>query len=115
MRHRSATGGHWQTFVEGALGLATIPGRAPAPTRAPCARAILGGEETPLAYDTASPPVPDRGFAETLLHDWRRDQLRRLGVPSHLADVYAGAVDWHELELLVAQGCDPVVAVDILR
>jgi hypothetical protein len=50
-----------------------------------------------------------------LVREWRAEQLRRLGVSRLLADAFADFVDWHELAKLVALGCPPEVALDIVR
>lgn len=57
-------------------------------------------------------PEPDRVLA------WRTEQLCRL-VPSlcsspELAEAIALELDWHELQRLVDDGCDPRVALRIL-
>jgi hypothetical protein len=52
---------------------------------------------------------------ELLVREWRVEQLRRLGVSRRLADRFADFVDWHDLAKLVAVGCPPEVALDIIR
>jgi hypothetical protein len=43
---------------------------------------------------------------ELLVHDWRVKQLKRLGIPGHLAEGAAAShVDWHEIARLVQRGC----------
>ena len=49
-----------------------------------------------------------------LVHAWRAEQLRRLGVPQALAEAFADRVDWHALAELVARGCMPDLALEIL-
>jgi hypothetical protein len=40
------------------------------------------------------------------VHDWRVKQLKRLGIPGHLAEGAAVShVDWHEIARLVQCGC----------
>ena len=51
---------------------------------------------------------------EILVHDWRADQLQRLGLSRLMAEGFAGRVDWHDLAALVARGCSPELALDIL-
>jgi hypothetical protein len=50
-----------------------------------------------------------------LVHDWRVEQLRRVGVPRALAENFAGQVDWREIAELVRRGCPPELAVEIVR
>jgi hypothetical protein len=67
----------------------------------------------PLSGLDFEPGKPDE---DTLLvREWRAEQLRRLGVSRLLADAFADFVDWHELAKLVALGCPPEVALDIVR
>jgi hypothetical protein len=51
---------------------------------------------------------------EILVHEWRAEQLHRLGLSRLLADGFAGRVDWHDLAALVARGCSPELALAIL-
>jgi hypothetical protein len=57
----------------------------------------------------------DANDEEILVHEWRAEQLRRLGVPRTLAEAFAGEVDWHEVATLVARGCRPDLAIEIVR
>ena len=50
------------------------------------------------------------GFEDRLVHEWRRERLRSLGVPELLADSFADFVDWHVIADLVGRGCPPYVA-----
>jgi hypothetical protein len=53
---------------------------------------------------------------ETLLvHAWRTEQLRGLGLPRILAETFADLVDWHAIAALVERGCPPVLALEIVR
>ena len=52
---------------------------------------------------------------ELLVHEWRAEQLRRLGVRRTFAEAFAGIVDWHEIADLVARGCSPELALEIVR
>jgi hypothetical protein len=63
-------------------------------------------------------PAEDLGgdTRETLvLRNWRAEQLRRLGVPSILAETFADAVDWHALSALIERGCPLGLALEIVR
>jgi hypothetical protein len=63
-------------------------------------------------------PAEDLGgdMGETLvLRQWRAEQLRRLGVPSILAETFADAVDWHALSALIERGCPLGLAFEIIR
>lgn len=47
----------------------------------------------------------DGDVRETVLvREWRAGQLRRLGMPSSLAEMFADDVDWHALSALVEIG-----------
>jgi hypothetical protein len=52
---------------------------------------------------------------EALVHEWRAEQLARLGLPSLIANAFAGFVDWHEVAHLVQHGCTPELALEIVR
>jgi hypothetical protein len=52
---------------------------------------------------------------ERLVRAWRTEQLRRLGLPRMLAEVFADFVDWHALAKLVDSGCSPELALEIVR
>jgi hypothetical protein len=51
---------------------------------------------------------------EILVHEWRAEQLQRLGLSRLLAEGFARRVDWHDLAGLVARGCSPELALAIL-
>jgi hypothetical protein len=59
--------------------------------------------------------VEDTSDEELLIHAWRVEQLRRLGLARTLAETFAGRVDWHEIAALVARGCPPRLALEIAR
>jgi hypothetical protein len=50
-----------------------------------------------------------------LVHDWRADQLCRVGVPRGLAETVAGRDDWREIARVIRHGCPPALAVEIVR
>jgi hypothetical protein len=52
---------------------------------------------------------------ELSIHAWRAEQLRRLGLSGIVVLAFAGDVDWHEVEALVARGCPPELALEIAR
>jgi hypothetical protein len=52
---------------------------------------------------------------EMSIQTWRTEQLQRLGLSRILAETYADLVDWHELAALVARGCSPQLALEIVR
>jgi hypothetical protein len=63
---------------------------------------------------------PDLDFSphrdeKLLVQAWRAEQLRRLGFSDVFADAFADFVDWHELAALVARGCPPMLALEIVR
>jgi hypothetical protein len=49
------------------------------------------------------------------VHEWRREQLLRLGLPRTLAETFADLVDWHAFAALVERGCSPRLALEIVR
>lgn len=49
------------------------------------------------------------------VHDWRAEQLHRLGLSWLLAYTFAPLVDWHDVAGLVQQGCSPHLALEIVR
>jgi hypothetical protein len=59
--------------------------------------------------------VEDTTDEELLIHAWRAEQLHRLGFSRLLAETFAGLVDWHAVAALVARGCPPNVALEIVR
>lgn len=50
-----------------------------------------------------------------LIHAWRTEQLRRLGLHRIIAEAFADRVDWHALAELVERGCSPEIALEIVR
>ena len=52
---------------------------------------------------------------EPRVHEWRAAQLRRLGIPDTLAEIYADQVDWHQIVRLTQCGCPLRLALRILR
>lgn len=48
---------------------------------------------------------------ESSVHNWRVSQLRRLGLPGSLAEIYADRIDWHQVARLVQRDCPPLVAL----
>ncbi len=53
------------------------------------------------------------GHDDLLVHDWRVSQLKRLGIPGPLAEVYADHVNWHQIAQLVRRGCPARLAIRI--
>jgi hypothetical protein len=52
---------------------------------------------------------------EVLIHEWRAEQLRHLGLPRTLADAFADRVDWRAIAALVDRGCPAELALEIVR
>jgi hypothetical protein len=52
---------------------------------------------------------------ESPVHHWRVSQLKRLGIPGLLAEIYADHIDWHQIAPLVQRGCPPRIALRIVR
>jgi hypothetical protein len=57
----------------------------------------------------------DEDDEELLVHEWRAEQLERLGLPGALAHHFADLVDWHQIADLVWGGCAPELALEIAR
>jgi hypothetical protein len=51
---------------------------------------------------------------EPHVHHWRVAQLRRLGIPASLAEIYADHLDWHQVARLIRHGCPPRLALRIV-
>ena len=51
----------------------------------------------------------------TLIHEWRAEQLGKLGISRIVAQAVAGLVDWHDLARLIERGCSPELALEIVR
>jgi hypothetical protein len=60
-------------------------------------------------------PLEEGVDEELLIHDWRAEQLERLGLPRVLAERFAELVDWHELADLIGRGCTLELAFEIAR
>ncbi len=52
---------------------------------------------------------------ETLVHEWRAEQLAKLGVSQIVAQAVASLVDWREMARLIDRGCPPELALEIVR
>jgi hypothetical protein len=59
--------------------------------------------------------LEEGGDEELLIHDWRAEQLERLGLPRVFAKRFAELVDWHELADLIGRGCPLDLALEIAR
>jgi hypothetical protein len=59
--------------------------------------------------------VTDVHEEELLVHVWRAEQLQHLGLHRILAEAFADVVDWHVLADLIARGCAPELALEIVR
>jgi hypothetical protein len=57
----------------------------------------------------------ERSDEETLVHEWRAEQLAHLGISTIVAEAVASFVDWREVARLIARGCSPELALDIVR
>jgi len=71
-------------------------------------------EPTPTLF-LDDEPVESLRSEELLIQSWRAEQLQRLGLSNLLSELFAGLVDWHEIAELVARGCPPLLAVEIVR
>jgi hypothetical protein len=73
-------------------------------------------EDRPMS----SSPTLDTTFAsrkdeQLIVHEWRVEQLRRLGVPPAHAALFADRISWHAVADLVARGCPPTLALKIVH
>jgi hypothetical protein len=59
--------------------------------------------------------VDPRANEDALVHEWRGEKLRDLGLPHALAEQVADSVDWHDVAALVERGCPAELAVEIVR
>jgi hypothetical protein len=53
-------------------------------------------------------------YRDPSVHHWRASQLRRLGIPALLAEVYADYLDWHQVAQLMRHGCPPRLSLRIV-
>ena len=56
-----------------------------------------------------------RDKEEALVHEWRAEQITKLGISAVIAQAVASFIDWHELARLVERGCSPELALEIVR
>jgi hypothetical protein len=68
-------------------------------------------EPQTIAETEAAP----RADEQVLVHEWRAERLRELGLPRSLAEGFADRVDWRSVARLVERGCPPVLALEIMR
>jgi hypothetical protein len=52
---------------------------------------------------------------DVLVHEWRAEQLRKLGLPESVADEFADQVDWRDVADLVGRGCPGQLALEVVR
>jgi hypothetical protein len=69
----------------------------------------------PITIFDLEDALDDVGSDALLIRNWQVEQLRRLGLPRVLAEIFAGRVDWHEIAGLVKRGCAPELALEIVR
>jgi hypothetical protein len=68
-------------------------------------------EKAPLLAEHSGKDVEEK----LRVHSWRAEQLQRLGMPYLLAETFADQIDWHSYAELVARGCSPGLAFEIVR
>ena len=76
------------------------------------------GQPEEKVMDSIATPTEglDSSGSEMLaVHEWRAEQLLRLGLPFILAETFADLVDWHAVAVLVERGCTLSLALDIVR
>lgn len=71
------------------------------------------GTDIHIDIETATPF--ERTDEEQLVHEWRTEQLERLGLSTVIAETFASRVDWHEIAELVERGCPADLALEIVR
>ena len=49
------------------------------------------------------------------VREWRAEKLEQLGLSRGTARAFAAIVDWHDVARLVACGCSPDLALEIVR
>ena len=52
---------------------------------------------------------------ETVVREWKIEQLERLGLGRIVAELFAPDIDWHELEDLLSRGCRLDLALRLAR
>jgi hypothetical protein len=67
-----------------------------------------------VQQETSDGRLEERTDEEIRVHEWQAEQLQRVGLSRLLAESFAGRIDWHDLATLVARGCSPELALDIL-
>jgi hypothetical protein len=58
---------------------------------------------------------PEASDEEVVIHEWRVEQLARLGISTIVANAVATFVDWHDVARLIQRGCTPELALEIVR
>jgi hypothetical protein len=74
----------------------------------------LAGNEGPNDEETRD-DRRDVADVQFLVNAWRVKQLQRVGLLRILAEAVADLVDWHVLAKLIAHGCTPELAFEIVR
>ena len=78
----------------------------------PLPRAIVRPmEQAPLLAEHSGKNAEEK----LRVHAWRAEQLQRLGMLYLLAETFADQIDWHLYAELVARGCSPGLAFEIVR
>lgn len=91
-----------------------------AATTAAATSAILEPEHTnakePIVNELAEIDVEaEESDEDARVHEWRVEQLSRLGLSYAIASAVATFVDWHEIARLVDRGCSADLALEIVR
>jgi hypothetical protein len=92
-----------------------MPGTSPPAIVSGVTRDQLREDRTMEQIVMSTEDLEDRTKEEVLVHAWRSEQLRRLGLPRILAEAFADLVDWHALARLIERGCTPELALEIVR
>jgi hypothetical protein len=93
--------------------LGTPPAREATATRESSRR--FGGTQPIEPLAVLAEELDDGHGEEHAVAVWCAEQLRILGVPPILAELFAGVVDWHQIAKLVERGCSAQLALEIVR
>ncbi len=75
---------------------------------------LYGRWSASRAFDLGVELDPEPADALDPVHEWRAEQLERLGISPLAAQIFADLVDWHRIAKLVRSGCPPALALEIV-
>jgi hypothetical protein len=65
-------------------------------------------------FVATAPEMGELRDEQTLVRQWRMEQLIQLGLPPRAARQFADTVDWHDIKRLVERGCPLPLALRII-